>query len=94
VAIAALLVLVPAVGASQDVMTIGSSEEPLSPGELLVVPIIVRDTSGTSLDVDAGANRKIQDLSISNLQVDDCKKDLDLAQQELDLAELLLDLLQ
>jgi hypothetical protein len=63
--IAALLVLFPAIGASQDVMTIGSSEEPLNPGELIVVPVYVRDTGGTALDADAGTDRKIQDLSIT-----------------------------
>ncbi|MCP4654190.1 MAG: hypothetical protein GY856_02105 [bacterium] len=62
--VALFVVLFPALAAAQDVMTVGSSEAPLNPGELVVVPVYVRDTSGTALGIDAGAGRRIQNLSI------------------------------
>ncbi|MCP4660958.1 MAG: hypothetical protein GY856_36620, partial [bacterium] len=48
----------------QDVITIGSISQ-AEPGQLVTVPIHVRDRSNTALDDDAGAERAIRNFAIT-----------------------------
>ena len=64
-AIAFLLVLLPAAPAAvvaQDVITVGNASGPA--GQVVDVPVFIRDTSGTPLGVDQPPGSKIQSFSI------------------------------
>ena len=62
----AALLLVWAAGpvGGQDLLTVGSVAL-AEPGQALVIPVSLRDVSGTQLDVDAGSGRTIQSLALT-----------------------------
>lgn len=49
---------------ARDVLSIGSVSL-ASPGQILQIPIYLRDSSGTALGADVGINRRIQSLAFS-----------------------------
>lgn len=57
------VLVLPTGSAARDVVSLGSVSL-AAPGEIVQIPIYLRDTSGTALGSDAAAGRKIQSLAL------------------------------